>query len=50
MLDHWEQYLTKDDFVYLTNFVTDTINGIKRKNEYVIFLGDASTGKNNIDE
>ena len=48
MLQHWKKYLNSEDFCYLVDFITDTTNGIKRNNEYIIFCGDASTGKNTL--
>jgi hypothetical protein len=44
MLENWKQYIHKDDFDKLVNFVENTKNGIKEKTVCVIY-GPRKTGK-----
>jgi len=40
ILTQWEPYLKSEDYDYLVGFVNDTMNGVKRQNEYIVLCGD----------
>jgi hypothetical protein len=40
ILTQWQQYLKSEDYDYLVGFVNDTMNGVKRGNEYIVLCGD----------